>query len=132
MLAGVWAISQFTVQLNPDQPRPYISISIFWRGASAEDVENLVTTPLEQQLMNIPEVVTISSSIRDAATFVQVEIEQDADLADAADRIKQAIAQIRSFPAAIEPPTMCVIDDDGFALSESTAINLYLAKNKAS
>ncbi len=119
VLAGVWAISQLTVQLNPDQPRPYVNTNIFWRGASAEDVEKLVTTPLEQQLKTIPEVETIWSVTRDTATFVQVEIEQDADVSDAVDRIKQAIAQIRSFPAEIEPPTV-------YALRRSDLVSAVL------
>ena len=59
VLAGVWAITQITVQLNPSQSRPYINTSIAWRGASAEDVEKLITTPLEQQLKTVPDVKSV-------------------------------------------------------------------------
>lgn len=104
VLAGVWAISQLTVQLNPNQPRPYVNAQISWRGAAAEDVEKLVTTPLEQQLKTIPDVKSVWSVTRDTSSFVQVEIEPDADVQDAVDRVKQSVAQIRSFPADIEPP----------------------------
>ena len=104
VLAGVWAIGQLTVQLNPNQPRPYVNADIGWRGASAEDVEKLVTTPLEQQLKTIPDVRSVWSVTRDAGAFVQVEIEPDANLQDAVDRVKQGVAQIRSFPPEIEPP----------------------------
>ena len=74
LLAGVWAITQITVQLNPSQPRPYVNTSIAWRGASAEDVENLVTTPLEQQLKTTPDVKSIWSVTRDTSSLVQVEV----------------------------------------------------------
>ena len=104
LLAGVWAIGQLTVQLNPNQPRPYVNADISWRGASAEDVEKLVTTPLEQQLRTIPDVRSVWSVTRDTWSFVQVEIEPDANLQDAVDRVKQGVAQIRSLPAEIEPP----------------------------
>ena len=106
LLAGVWAITQITVQLNPSQPRPYVNTSIAWRGASAEDVEKLVTTPLEQQLKTTPDVKSIWSVTRDTSSLVQVEVEPDADLQDAVDRIKQAVAQVRSFPPEIEPPVV--------------------------
>ena len=105
-LAGVWAISKLNVQLNPDSPRPYVNTEIAWRGASAEDVEKLVTTPLEHQLKTIPEAKRIYSVTRDGYSFVQVEIEAKADIGDAVDRIKQQVSQIRSFPAQIEPPAV--------------------------
>ena len=106
VLAGVWAITQITVQLNPSQSRPYINTSIAWRGASAEDVEKLITTPLEQQLKTVPDVKSVWSVSRDTASFVEVEVEPDADVQDTVDRIKQTVAQIRSFPADIEPPNV--------------------------
>ena len=106
VLAGVWAISQITVRLNPVQLRPYVNANVAWRGASAEDVEKLVTAPLEQQLKTLPDVKTIWSVTRDAATFVQVEVDPDADVQEAVDGIKQRMSQIRSFPAEIEPPTV--------------------------
>ena len=106
VLAGVWAISRLTVQLNPNQPRPYVNTQISWRGASAEDMEKLVTTPLEQRLKTIADVKSVWSVTRDTSTFVQVEIEPEADIRDAVDRIKQGVSQIRSFPDEIEPPAV--------------------------
>ena len=106
ILAGVWAIAQITVRLNPAQEMPWVHANIAWRGASAEDVEKLVTTPLEQQLKSIPDVKTVRSVTRDAASQVQVELEPDADVQAAVDRVKQRVAQLRSLPAEIEPPVI--------------------------
>ncbi len=106
ILAGVWAIAQITVRLNPAQEMPWVYANIAWRGASAEDVEKLVTTPLEQQLKSIPDVKTVRSVTRDAASQVQVELEPDADVQAAVDRVKQRVAQLRSLPAEIEPPVI--------------------------
>ena len=106
ILAGVWAIAQITVRLNPAQEMPWVHANIAWRGASAEDVEKLVTTPLEQQLKTIPDVKTVRSVTRDAASQVQVELEPDADVQAAVDRVKQRVAQLRSLPAEIEPPVI--------------------------
>ena len=106
LLGGVWAISQLNVQLNVNQPRPYVNAQISWRGASAEDMEKLVTTPMEQQLKTIADVKSVWSLTRDTSTWVELQIEPDADVQDAVDRIKQGIAQIRSFPDEIEPPSV--------------------------
>ncbi len=106
ILAGVWAITQITVRLNPVQPMPWVHTDIVWRGASAEDVEKLVTAPLEQQLKNVPDVKTVRSATRDAFTQVRVELERDADVQEALDRVKQRVAQLRSLPTEIEPPVI--------------------------
>ena len=106
VLGGVWAISQLNVQLNVNQPRPYVNAQISWRGASAEDMEKLVTTPMEQRLKTIADVKSVWSLTRDTSTWVELQIEPDADVQDAVDRIKQGIAQIRSFPDEIEPPSV--------------------------
>ena len=109
MLAGLWAITQLSVRLNPAFPIPYVSASVAWQGASAEDVEKLVTTPLEQQLKTLPDVESVWSVTRDGSAFVQVRVDADADVQDAVDGIKQRIGQIRSFPAEIEPPSVYAV-----------------------
>ena len=106
ILAGVWAITQLNVRLNPVHPMPWVHTDIFWRGASAEDVEKLVTTPLEQQLKTVPDVKTVRSMTRDTRAQVQVELEPDADVQEAVDRVKQRVAQLRSLPTEIEPPVI--------------------------
>ena len=59
ILAGVWAIAELSIQLNPQQQRQSIGVTISWLGASAEDMEKLVTNPLEQQLWTVPDVASI-------------------------------------------------------------------------
>ncbi|MEJ2132839.1 MAG: efflux RND transporter permease subunit, partial [Gammaproteobacteria bacterium] len=49
-LLGFWAIRNITTQLDPAIDWPQIWISVDWPGASAEDVEQLVTVPIEQEL----------------------------------------------------------------------------------
>ena len=108
VLAGVWAVSRLNVGLNPVQPQRFADVSIGWRGASAEDVERLVTAPLEQQLKTVPGVETVWSVTRDTASFVQVRVEPGADINETVDAMKQRVSQVRSFPAEIEPPNVYV------------------------
>lgn len=106
LLAGVWAISSLTIRLNPPQNWKYVSVQIVWRGASAEDVEKLVTNPLEQQIRSLNKVKSIRSTTRNTVAYVSIELESDADVQKAVDGIKQRISQIRSFPVDIEPPVV--------------------------
>jgi len=106
LMAGVWAISMLNVQLNPTVTQNYVNVTIVWRGASAEDVEKLITNPLEQQIKSLPGIKTLRSTTRNVYTNLSVELEEDADLGKAVDLIKQRVTQIRSFPVDIEPPNI--------------------------
>ena len=106
ILAGVWSISQLAIQLNPQQQRQAVGITISWRGASAEDMEKLVTNPLEQQLWTVPDVKSLRSTTRDTNTYLEVSLDYGADVQKAIDEIKQRVGRIRSFPPDIEPPVV--------------------------
>ena len=109
VLAGVWAITKLNVGLNPVQPERFADVSIVWRGASAEDVEKLVTAPLEQQLRTLPDVEAAWSVTRDASSVVSVRVGTGADINELVDAMKQRVAQVQSFPTEIEPPDVYVV-----------------------
>lgn len=106
ILAGIMALTSLNVGLNPTQKPDRVAVSIAWRGASAEDVEKLITNPLEQQLRSVNNVKAIRSTTRDTSAYVQVQMDPGSDMQKAVDDIKQSVAQIRSFPTDIEPPTI--------------------------
>ena len=60
VLAGVWAIRVMPTQLDPPMSIPQVYVQVEWRGASAEDVEALVTTPIEQQLRTMNDLNELS------------------------------------------------------------------------
>jgi multidrug efflux pump subunit AcrB len=103
-LVGIWAIRVMPTQLDPPMHFPMVYVEVSWIGASAEDLETLVTTPIEQQLRSLPALNEISSSTRNGRTFINVRFEYDSDITIAFDQVKQRVANIRNLPAGIEPP----------------------------
>ena len=108
VLAGVWAISQINVQLNPDQAPRFVNVSIVWRGAAAEDVEKLVTTPVEQQLRTLGEIKTLRSYTGNGYSNVMAQLEVDAEVGQTVEKIRQRVANMRTLPANIEPPQVAI------------------------
>ncbi len=104
ILAGIWGIRQLTVQLNPTQDMHQVSVEVVWPGASAEDVERLVTQPIEYQLRSLTRLNKLTSSTADGSTTVEVGFDKGTDMIEALDRVKQAVAQVRDLPGDIEPP----------------------------
>ncbi len=102
LMAGVWAIRTLNTQVDPDQSIPWIQIHVAWSGASAEDLERLVTTPIENEVRNATQRRRTVSLTREGHAFVELEFEKDADLGIALDEAKQLVSGIRDLPADLE------------------------------
>ena len=60
--AGVWAYEALPMDAYPDLSPPYVEIIAQWPGHSAEEVERLITVPVERGMNAIPG-LTIKRSI---------------------------------------------------------------------
>ncbi|MFT7129942.1 MAG: multidrug efflux pump subunit AcrB [Gammaproteobacteria bacterium] len=104
ILAGIWAVKSIPSQLDPPMNYPQVWVSVEWRGASAEDLELLVTLPIEQQMKNLQGLKEVSSRTSIGFASIGIQFDFDADMTQAMDQVKQRVASIRNFPADIEPP----------------------------
>jgi multidrug efflux pump subunit AcrB len=106
ILAGFWGVRQLTVQLNPNQPSQTANVSVTWPGASAEDVERLVTQPIEYQLRSLTNLRSLTSQTGDGYTQIRIDMDKGSDMIVALDRIKQRVSQVRDLPVDVEPPVI--------------------------
>ncbi len=106
LLAGLWAIRVMPTQLDPPNNFPLVFVEISWRGASAEDVESLLTKPIEQQLRTMPDLQELTSRSQDGFMGINVQFNHGTDLSAALDEVKQRVANIRNLPPEIEPPVV--------------------------
>ncbi len=106
ILAGLWAIRSMPTQLDPPADYPLVYVEVEWPGASAEDVETLITTPIEQQLRNLNDLREITSRTESGFVRIRVQFEFGADMGTGLDQVKQRVANIRNLPAGIEPPVI--------------------------
>ena len=95
-------ISQF-----PDVDFPTISVNISWPGAAPEVVENDITESLEEALVQVEGLKTISSTSRmgGAQITLEIDLSRDVDLALQDVQAKVSQAQ-RSLPRDVDPPTI--------------------------
>ena len=105
-LAGLWTIKNIPSSLDPPQPQAVVYVDVAWPGASAEDVEQLVTNPIEQQLYTLNDLEDLVSWSQNGSTRVLARFQFDADLSQALDEVKQRVANIRNLPVDIEPPVV--------------------------
>ena len=104
VLAGFWGLSKLNTQFFPTFDLDFASIRVVWSGASAEDVEQLITTPLEQELTNVDDVKQMTSVSADGYSTISLEFVEGTDMGLAVDQVKEKVGLVRNLPATAETP----------------------------
>ncbi len=99
ILAGLVAIPTMPVSQYPSLAPPQVNVSTFYTGANAQEVETAVTTPLEQAINGVEDMLYMtSSSTNSGASTITVtfDITRDQDLAqvDVQNRVNQALGRL--------------------------------------
>jgi len=104
---GLVAASRIGISQFPDVDFPNISVSVVWEGAAPEVVENDIVEPLEEALVQVEGLRTITSSSRMGSANITIELElsRNVDLAlqDVQTKVSQAA---RLLPRDIDPPVI--------------------------
>ena len=102
---GVVAGGRIGISQFPDVDFPTINVSATWEGAAPEVMENEIVETLEESLIQVEGIRTITSSSRQGSANITVEIElsRDVDLAlqDVQAKVSQAA---RRLPRDMDPP----------------------------
>ena len=104
MLAGFFALSRLNVQFFPNFNLDFVTVRVEWRGAAAEDVEEGITTPLEQKLKTVSGIKHLTSTSSQGVSSISIEFKEGTDPVTAVDEVKQAVDQFRNLPQDAEPP----------------------------
>jgi cobalt-zinc-cadmium resistance protein CzcA len=59
--AGLWSLSRLPIDAYPDLSPPLVEITTQWPGHAAEEVERLITVPLETEMNGLPHLKVIRS-----------------------------------------------------------------------
>ena len=106
LLAGVWALSRLNTQFFPTFDIEFITVSVKWTGASAEDVEAAITEPLERELVGLDTVREMTSTSSRGSSAITLEYEEGTDMDIALDQVKERVASVRNLPGAAEEPVI--------------------------
>lgn len=86
-------------ELIPQVELPAVSVAAVSPGATAEQVNDRIAGPIEQQMATIPEVKGTTTNSSSSYGMITVELEYGTDLSRATSKIEQSISQIEdTFP----------------------------------
>jgi multidrug efflux pump len=91
MLFGVISINVLPVAQYPDIAPPSVNVSANYAGASAETVQNTVTSVIEQNLTGIDNLLYINSSSSDGSSSISLTFEPGTDPDTAAVQVQNKV-----------------------------------------
>jgi cobalt-zinc-cadmium resistance protein CzcA len=74
---GVYAYRQVPVEAFPDLDDVHVRVIVLWPGQAPEEVESLVTRPMEQQLNGTPGLISLRSVSQFGLSLVTLTFEDD-------------------------------------------------------
>jgi HAE1 family hydrophobic/amphiphilic exporter-1 len=111
ILLGFVSLRELSVDLLPDVSYPRLSVVTQYQGVAPEEIETLITTPLEAAVSRIPGLRRVESVSKEGVSFMSLEFSwgTDMDFAMLHTREKLDGAQ-NSIPEDVEEPTIIPLD----------------------
>ena len=106
LLAGAWSLTRLNTQFFPTIDVAFITITVGWTGASAEDMEAAITEPIERELLGLDSVREMISSSNRGHARITVKYEEGSDMDVALDEVKERVASLRNLPGAADDPVI--------------------------
>lgn len=117
VLLGAIAFYRLPVDLMPDVENPTITVRTAYPGVAPEEIENLVTRPMESALSSAPGVYRVNSTSAEGSSSVRVSFEWGVNLDEAANEVRTRVDRVRSaLPEEVEPPTIFKFDVSQFPI----------------
>ena len=99
--AGVWSFSRLPIDAYPDLSPPIVSITTEWPGQAAEEVERLITVPIETEMNGTPGVHVQRSISFFGLSAVDLTFEDGTDPYFAREQVfGERLADVTHFPMA--------------------------------
>lgn len=111
------------IDLNPDIDLPIVSVTITYTGASPEEMESMVTKPVEDAVSSVAGIKTLSSISREGFSQTTLEFELGTNPKMAANDVREKVAGVRKrLPEFIDEPVT-----QRFDITAQSIINFSMA-----
>lgn len=111
VLMGMMSYKSLPLESSPDIQIPILIVTVQYPGASAEDVEALVTYELEDEFKGMDYMEEMTSNSTEGLSYVRLEFSLDFNISDAKDKVREAIDKVKpDLPDEIEEPVITEIN----------------------
>jgi hydrophobic/amphiphilic exporter-1 (mainly G- bacteria), HAE1 family len=111
MAVGLVSVSRLPIDLMPDITFPTLNISTSYENTGPEEVEQIITRPIEEAMSAVPGVEEVFSVSSEGNSNVRVMFSWGVDLNAAADDVRERLDRVISrLPPDINRPTLRKFD----------------------
>ncbi|NLP02718.1 MAG: efflux RND transporter permease subunit [Fibrobacter sp.] len=111
ILFGIISFTKLGLDLFPELEFPILTVTISYPGAAAEDVEELITRPVEQVISTIKGLDKLNSTSSEGMSIITATFDWGTNLDFAGQDIRENISRIRKYmPEGIEDPMVFKFD----------------------
>ncbi len=117
IILGFISFTRLPIDLMPDITYPTLSLSTSYGNASPEEIEELITRPIEEAMAAVPGVEEISSTSSEGRSSVRISFAWGTDLEEASNDIRDRLDRILpSLPEEIDRPRLRKFDPASFPI----------------
>jgi len=88
---------------SPDITIPVVLVSTPYQGVSPEDIESLISIPIENEIATLRDIKQLNSSSIEGVSIVSIEFEPDVVIEDALQRVRDRVSRVRpSLPSDVD------------------------------
>ncbi len=96
VIAGLYCYITLPRESFPDITIPYVFVTTTYEGVAPQDMEKLITIPIERKLRGIPDVEEIRSTSAEGISTVAVKFLPTVDIDDAVQKVRDKVDQAKS------------------------------------
>lgn len=117
ILIGIVGFRYLPVDLLPEIESPQLSVRVNYDNVGPEEMELIVTAPLENALSGIPNVEQMSSSSSEGTSNISLQFSRGTNLDAAANNVRDALDRVRdALPVEADPPRIRQFRPDDFPI----------------
>ncbi|WP_053956615.1 efflux RND transporter permease subunit [Inediibacterium massiliense] len=111
VLLGTVCLTLLPIDLYPEMEIPVAIVSVNYSGAAPEEIETLITKPIEQSVATVSKLKKISSYSREGSSIVVAEFESSADMDMASLEMREKVDLVKKMlPDDASTPMVLKID----------------------
>ena len=119
VVIGLYALTMLPLEMTPDMELSMAIVATQYPNVGSEEVENMVTKPIESAVASISGVDTISSQSSEGMSMVMVQFANGTDMDKATADMESNIGLIESFlPDGATDPIVVKLDTDMIATAQ--------------
>ena len=113
IIFGIFSLVKLPIDLYPDIDTNTIMVMTYYNGASANDIENNVTRPLENTLNSVEHLKHITSNSREGVSVITLQFEYGYDIDALTNDVRDKLDMIsNSLPDDVQQPVLFKFSTD--------------------